>query len=464
MERSHLSNTESDAVRDIDTLRSYIVSVLGAEDPTILPQAHALASYMVIVKKLPVDVCANRLFANPIRTRRIITRLLASQTTFMNLEPRALGVDLVSYTTAAKMQQSLDVKQYRKKVKIDDDELDDGESGSTSVNYGYACLSRKTPNIKPNHLFADKEYAWLRWYGRHVDQTRCTRPRFIVEYLKFAKVLKINVNHTVEAYKIVALNKTASLAVTQQYKHFDGTDVETDTDNFYDASNIYTFLNRGGGRFVCTRNQATMDNLRFQKSNDVVFIVLAYHRLSVFQLVSGLYESYVAKSGNRRSDTVKISAMLDVYNSDPDCSLIFLSELSFFRYNVLLFISNYVKFMYCYGNNRNTFDPSTFDDCRMTEVYMSNACLFLSTTNLSSMSEDTHGPLVAYTAERPKILMSKLAKTKKTFVNEGVRAMQSVNLASDVGVRSNIIEVSGVLKPKIDVPIPYEYYDFSIIE
>lgn len=447
MEPLRLSRTESDEVRDIDTLKYCIIDTLGG-DMTMLPQIHAFACYAVVVKRLPVTECVKQMRSadglGADRVRRAIARLLSCQSAFMDLEPRALGVDLVSYTTAAKMQQSLDVKHYRK----------------TNM---YECFGRKIPNIKPNHLFSDKEYVWVRWYSRHAEQSQCSRPQFIVQYFKYSNLLNVMDHPTVEAYKIVAVRKDSLDAINMECKHFYGSDVEKDCDSFYDSSNAHTYKNDGFGKFECTKNRASMDNLRFQKSNDIVFIVIAYYKLTVFAIEPNLYESYVSKT-KKELDTAKIGALIAVYDRDPDCSLVFLSELSYFRYSTLLFISNFVKFMYCYGNNRNVFDPTTFDDCRMVNVYLSNCCLFMSNTNLSSMSGDTHGPLVSYTGERPKNVMAKLAKSNKVYVNEGVRAMQSVNLSSDVGVRSNLIEVSGKLRSRISDPkTPYQYFDLSCI-
>jgi hypothetical protein len=68
------------------------------------------------------------------------------------------------------------------------------------------------------------------------------------------------------------------------------------------------------------------------------------------------------------------------------------------------------------------------------------------------MTSDTHGPLTAYTGERLKTLLSNLAKRKKPYVIEGMRSMQSMDLMSDIGIRSNIIEISAQLlnKSKLD--------------
>jgi len=273
------------------------------------------------------------------------------------------------------------------------------------------------------------------------------QPFFIVEYRRFVNILKIKEDLAVEAYKIIAIDKKQTLDLHGSYKLYRGDNVENDVDTFYRSSMIYTFINNGSGIFVCVNNTASMDNLNFQKSNNINFIVLIYHKICTFELADNVYESYISKT-NKRSDDIKTIALLAAYSDNLKYSLIFLSELQFVRYNVLLFISNFIKFMYCYATNQNVFNPRSYDNFKIVTIYMSECCLFLSSTNLSNMPGETHGPLIAYTAERPKILLSKLSQENKIYVNEGVRAMQSINLASDIGIRSNMIEVSSKLLPK----------------
>lgn len=126
--------------------------------------------------------------------------------------------------------------------------------------------------------------------------------------------------------------------------------------------------------------------------------------------------------------------------NEYDADLIFCSELPAFLYNPLLFLSNYIKFMWCYDTNRHIFDPHSFEDIRLVVVYTTYGLMFLSTNNLSNMPSITHGPLISCSGERPKVTLSKFDNSKQ-YINEGSRAMQSLNKPSDFGTCSNFIEV-----------------------
>lgn len=284
---------------------------------------------------------------------------------------------------------------------------------------------------------------------------------FIVEYQRFANVLKIKENDSVYAYKVIAIDKRALSDIPKRlYKFYHTRDIESDCDSFYDSQNCYTFIKNDDGRFTCTKNRATMDNLNFEKSNDVNFLVILYHEVLVFEISKNVYESYVHKT-IKRSNLIKQEALVNYYDSKPQCSLIFSSELAYFKYNVLLFVSNFLKFMYCYATNQNTFNPQSYNDFKILNIYICEACLFLSSTNLSNMSPTTHGPLIAYTSERPKTLLNKMQNN--VYINEGSRAMQSMNLSSDIGVRSNMIEISAKLYSRLSKNSKDLFFDTSNI-
>lgn len=120
--------------------------------------------------------------------------------------------------------------------------------------------------------------------------------------------------------------------------------------------------------------------------------------------------------------------------------LIFCSELTMFLYSPLLFLSNYIKFMWCYTANREIFDPKSFEDIRLLTSHTTYGLMFLNTNNLSSMPKTTHGPLIACSGERPKIALNKF-DANTMYVNEGSRALQSVDKPSDFGTVSNFIEI-----------------------
>lgn len=286
-----------------------------------------------------------------------------------------------------------------------------------------------------------------------------TKSFFIVEYQRFANVIKILENSQVYAYKIIAIDKQA-IQNLKPYRFCLTDDVENDIDPFYRPETCYTFIKNDVGRFTCTRNNATMDNLNFEKSNDINFLMILYHEVTILNIAKNVYESYVPQT-TKRSNLIKQEALVEYYDTNSNCSLIFSSELGYFKYDVLLFVSNFVKFMYCYATNQNTFDPCTYNDFKILNIYICESCLFVSSTNLSNMPSQTHGPLIAYTSERPKTLLKKLQD--RTFINEGSRAMQSMNLASDIGVRSNMIEVSAKLYSKLTNHEQDLFYNLSNI-
>lgn len=152
-----------------------------------------------------------------------------------------------------------------------------------------------------------------------------------------------------------------------------------------------------------------------------------------------MYEIYVFKTSTA-SNSIKLESLLHRYGTGDTYSLIFCSELKHFVENPLLFISNFVKFTYCYSLNQDVFDPKRYEEIKAMTLYTTQCALFMSTGNLTNMSTDTHGPLVAYTGERPKVLLSKFRHGER-HNNEGTRAMQTMNKSSDVGARSNYIEV-----------------------
>jgi len=158
--------------------------------------------------------------------------------------------------------------------------------------------------------------------------------------------------------------------------------------------------------------------------------ILNFNTLVVCEKV---YEAYGPKNISNMHEFLR--ELESQYNAD----LIFCSELPSFLYNPLLFLSNYTKFMWCYALNRNIFDPHSYNDIRTMTVFMTYGLMFLKTNNLSSMPQNTHGPLISCSGERPKVALGKF-NTGKIFINEGSRAMQSMNKASDFGTCSNFIE------------------------
>jgi len=121
-------------------------------------------------------------------------------------------------------------------------------------------------------------------------------------------------------------------------------------------------------------------------------------------------------------------------------SVIFCSELRLFQYNRLLFVSNYLKFSYCYGAPSHIFDPRDFDEIRLTIMYLMYAMLFLDTNNLTNMPIKSHGPMIAYNGQRPRAALAKFDPTR-VHRGEGTRAMLAAGKGADMGTVSNYLEV-----------------------
>lgn len=169
--------------------------------------------------------------------------------------------------------------------------------------------------------------------------------------------------------------------------------------------------------------------IRFYSIEDVPQRIMLF---DVLEVCPNVYEAYGPK---RKQLGIILSHLETVYNAD----LIFCSDLPYFLYNKLLFLSNYVKFMWCYALNRNIFDPQSYQDIRMLTFYVSYGLMFLETNNLSNMPKLTHNPLIACSGERPKVALSKY-DADQIYINDGSRAMHSTNHGSDFGTYSNFME------------------------
>lgn len=171
-------------------------------------------------------------------------------------------------------------------------------------------------------------------------------------------------------------------------------------------------------------------NAKFLENNN-------YH---VITLCQNVYEFYIYKSSSHDVDLAITSEALKVLERYYDADIIFCSELPYFAYNKLLFISNYVKFAWCYLLDKQIFNPSTTSDFKTVCVYMIHSLLFLYSSNLAHMSTATHNPLIAYTGERPRTAINKF-DTRKTYRVEGHRAMMTMGKSGDLGSKSNYIEI-----------------------
>lgn len=394
MARSVPSSIQSSLVADIDYLASCIMR--ACEDESVEPQARAVAQYILVCKEMPADECA-ALLARP-GAKRPLDKLFDCESEFMGPTPRALGIDIVAYMTAGKIQQSLDVKHYRK-------------------NKLKACLDRITPNIKSNILYSNNDFMWVRVHCDRLSEEECMRPFVIHETRTFKRVEDVDKHFKthysgVREFSVYAVSKRSA-----------------------DRTNLATVRVKGG-RF------SPIGNLTSADSKNVEYEVVVTNEVKIFKVCDKVYEMYAFKTSTA-SNNIKSAYLLDRYGTGDTYSLIFCSELKYFVDNPLLFISNYVKFSYCYSLNQDIFDPKLYEEIKAMTLYMCHCALFMSTGNLTNMPVDTHGPLIAYTGERPKVLLSKFRHGGKhaVYVNEGTRAMQAMNKCSDMGARSNYVEV-----------------------
>jgi len=160
----------------------------------------------------------------------------------------------------------------------------------------------------------------------------------------------------------------------------------------------------------------------------------------IYIITNDIYEIYYTKNAKFESNIFQVIGNLDVIGAN----VIFCSELKLFQYSPLLFLSNFVKFMYCYKSNKCGFDPQNAQELEDLNKYFIYAMSFLDTCNLNITTPKTHGPLITYSGERPKPAFRKF-NSKLSYINEGTRAMLSVDRPSDLGIQSNFIEICSEL-------------------
>lgn len=345
--KSIMTVTLSEA-REMDRVAEAIVNLL--EDPTIRPEALAIAQYMLHTERRSIDRVLEQL-AKP-GARAYVEKLLACESDILGPTPRSLGIDIISFISADKIQKSLDVKHMQL------------TAGSKKL----------APNIKQTILYSHPDIIWIRFYSDSA----------------FFR------------------------------------DLCGDDDNEGDDDNTESVVKRR------------------IRANALAELRHCVHdcKATVIRVCDRIYEYYTDK---RMIDTLyKTMTHLE---RDYDAHLIFCSELAFFKFDKLLFLSNYVKFVWCYALNRNHFDPRTTHDIKVMTIYLTYGLLFLDCNNLTNMPQHTHNPLIAYTGERPKISMAKF-KRDSVFAAEGTRAMLTLNGSSDFGTKSNFIEITSV----VDIP------------
>ncbi|XP_025191128.1 uncharacterized protein LOC112591497 [Melanaphis sacchari] len=456
--------------RDIEYLESCLTFKLN--DPTLCVYSRSIAYFMLFCKKMTLEDCINTI--NGIGDdgfKKLVRKLTNTESDILSIEPRALGTNLVSSRTAGNMQESLNVKQFAIENNTETNNIDEHK------------FKPITPTIKSNILHSDPEYIWLRWYNHRDDdeavvglqesnrESDSVRNFYIVEY-RILNNIVIKFPENAKAYKIAMIDKNYEIKPDDMYKYHVGNIREDVVFGALNNFNTYTYERNEDGKFYSMETLVDLENLQFEKNKDVKFLLIVYNPIFVFKITNNIYESYVHKTAVGRfnmqktstfSDYLKTTVLLRYYDAFPDqYSLIFLSELKYFNYSPLLFISNFIKFKYCNFYKQYAFDPDTFEKLRICFELIVESVLFLTTKNLTNISPHVQNPLIAFTGERPKTSLNRLKKVNAIYNNQGIRSSQCVNLPMDLGARSTNIEISGsILKTNNEC---YPFYDMNSLK
>lgn len=186
--------------------------------------------------------------------------------------------------------------------------------------------------------------------------------------------------------------------------------------------------------------------------------------LKFFDLGDNIYEVAFFKSTKkictheyRNSRRVKLSTLEFVQDITVACKLIehfggdviFCSELGTFRYNRLLFISNFIVFHYIYFRQHKTFQIYGYDDLKVVFFLALISFSYLKTNNLTISPDSTHGPLIKYTGDAPKRGLYS-CKLNRVYNNTGTRAAISTDMYPDANTNSNFMEIVAQIQLKHD--------------
>lgn len=180
-------------------------------------------------------------------------------------------------------------------------------------------------------------------------------------------------------------------------------------------------------------------------------------KIKVHKIGDNIYEAYFKKTKNNvscqictKEGKVKVTCsknnyivtnfirLIDIWGGQ----VIFCSELDLFRYNLSLFISNFVKFMYCYESGNLIFEIYNTVQAKLVNSLFITCFIFLNSSNARLMSDATHGPLIKYTGDNPANELKK-CKYNHLYNNTGSRAAISMDSPDDMGAFSNYIEIIG---------------------
>lgn len=178
----------------------------------------------------------------------------------------------------------------------------------------------------------------------------------------------------------------------------------------------------------------------------------------LIEIYPNVYEYYISKKPvNGRTNASspvlqykrQVIELIKKFETEYAASMIFCSEISLFVDHPLVFLTNYIRFMWCYSLNRCVYDPVSHEDHGQVGQYFSYGLMFLNTNNLTYMPKSTHGPLPACSGERPKVALAKF-KESETQIVDGSRSNQCMDKPSDFGTVSNYIEVTSFVNIESD--------------
>lgn len=179
--------------------------------------------------------------------------------------------------------------------------------------------------------------------------------------------------------------------------------------------------------------------------------------VDVYKIGENLYELYFLKTNGKVSRIVCnedckknisntknsffVTCLVDAIDKNGG-KVEFCSELNIFFYDKLLFISNFLKFMFDYKSNSTLFEIKNFKHSALTNSLIFNALTFFENQNCSITSDETHGPLIKYTGDNPANELKK-CKMNHFYKNVGSRANISMDVPDNLGIHTSYIEMSG---------------------
>lgn len=369
---------------------AFIVTCLN-NDQTLRTEIMAVAQYLLKNMAMSEEEIMLRIERRPEETRQLLGRLLACRSDFAGIEPRTIGPDITSFICSDNLQKALNVKSLS-------NNLNSNNINSANLYTDYSGKCHATifntkqkqyqnlpiiPNIKTGMLYSSQDICWVRIY--------CYKKGQIEEMKKDIALIRFTKIHS--------------------------------TTTFLEDENAATAA-------------TTSNEKKAKKQQSVIPEEHNYLSYVQFDDESSVFEIYYFKSK-------KTILLINYLEAKYKCAIIFSSALKVFKFNLLLFISNYIKFMWCYIESRLVFDPSELHEQRRIIIFIIYGILFINTDNLSCLNPETCNPLISYTGEKPKEALLKYIKMQPDTVYrcEGARPMISIDKSDDFGAISNFIEI-----------------------